>query len=167
MLGVAVGVIVGAGCGRLVTALTEDIFMPPLGVMMGRIDFKDLKIVIQSASTELGKDGKPVSLPEVAIRYGSFLNASIQLLFLAAIIYFAVRMFCRIRTLAEKAGVHTEGTKECPYCMSHIPQAATRCAHCTSQLSDLDSVGVTLSFTHCAPENDIDFKEIRAGSLEG
>lgn len=134
VIDLAVGVIIGAAFGKIVTSLVDDLIMPPLGMILGKVDFKELKMVLQPASAELGKDGKPVSA-EVAIRYGNFINTAIQFLILAFVIFLVVKAVNHMKERGEKPAAPAEATtKQCPFCKSDIPIAATKCAHCTADL---------------------------------
>ena len=93
----AVGVIIGAASGKVVTALVEKVIMPPIGLLTGRVNFNELKIVIQSAV--VGPDGKEIS-KEVAIGYGSAINSIIELFIIALVVFLIVRAYNRFRAKA-------------------------------------------------------------------
>jgi len=129
----AVAVVIGAAFGKIVTSLVEGIVMPPIGLLTGGIDFASLFVVLDSAK------GIPASLAEAkakgipVIAYGQFINDILNFLVVAFVIFLIVKWYNRIKS--EPAGETTPTTKACPYCLSTIPLKATRCAHCTSQLS--------------------------------
>ncbi len=122
----AVGVVVGAAFGKIVTSLVDDVIMPPIGMILGRVDFSQLRIVLRDAVGET---------PEVAIRYGAFLNNIIQFLIVAFVIFLMVRQYNRLRRKEDTGEVAPPTEKACPYCQMPIPVTASRCGHCTSQLA--------------------------------
>ena len=126
----AVGFIMGAAFGKIVTSLVSDIIMPPIGVILGKVDFSNLYINLSDKSFETLADAKKAGA--ATINYGLFLNNIIDFLIVA----FAVVLFVKqVNRLMPKAPAPIPAaTKECGYCKSAIPAAATRCPHCTSQL---------------------------------
>ena len=135
VIDLAVGVVIGAAFGKIVTTLVEGIVMPPIGMLMGGVDFASLFYVLDSAK------GVPASLAEAkakgipVIGYGQFINDVINFLIIAFVIFLVVRQYNRLKskqTSEVPAAVPT--TKDCPYCLSTIPLKATRCGHCTSDL---------------------------------
>nr|MBC9201288.1 large-conductance mechanosensitive channel protein MscL [Paenibacillus sp. PL91] len=130
VIDLAVGVIIGGAFGKIVTSLVNDIIMPPIGRILGGVDFKDLKIPLYSNSAEL-KD--PASAPY--INYGQFINVMLDFLIVAFCIFLLVKVINVLRRNEKKEEAPVEVTeKECPYCLSNVPIKATRCKHCTSQL---------------------------------
>ena len=119
-LALAVGVIIGAALGQVVNSLVNDVIMPPIGYALGGIDFASMKIVLKAAAA--GADPKT----EVAIRYGSFINAIISFVIIAFVVYLISRWFIR----TEEA----EPSKECSFCKQANAVDATRCRHCTSAI---------------------------------
>ena len=119
----AVGIIIGAAFGTIVQSLVADIIMPPIGLLLHKVDFANLRIVLKAAA--------PHS-PEVAIKYGVFINHVVSFVIVAFCVFLLVKQVNRLRRPAPAAG---PATKECPYCLSTIPIKATKCAHCTSSLS--------------------------------
>jgi large conductance mechanosensitive channel len=132
----AVGVIIGAAFGKIVTTLVESVIMPPIGLVLGRIDFSSLFFVLDSAK------GVPMSLADAkakgipVIGYGQFLNDVIGFMIVALAVFILVKQVNRLKaSLEEPAPAAAPPTKECPFCVQAIPLRAKRCPHCTSQLS--------------------------------
>lgn len=129
----AVGVIMGAAFGRIVTSLVDGVLMPPFGMILGRIDFASLFYVLDSskgapASLKAAKDaGVPV------IAYGQLINDVIGFLIVAAVVFVLVKQVNRIKSGLEKPAA-APTTRECPFCVSTISKLATRCPNCTSPL---------------------------------
>lgn len=134
VIDLAVGVIIGGAFGKIVTSLVNDVLMPPIGVLLGEVDFKDLKIPLGTSS-----EGETV-----AINYGTFINTVLDFIIVALCIFFMVKGINQLRRITEKEKEKAEATsapteKECPYCLSQIPIKATRCKHCTSLLTDTEA----------------------------
>jgi large conductance mechanosensitive channel len=119
-LALAVGVIIGTALGTVVNSLVNDIIMPPIGLLLGGVDFSSLKIVLKAAAA--GAD--PAT--EVAIRWGLFLNSIIAFVIIAFVVWRISKMFIQEETAAE--------TKGCPYCMEPNAPAATKCRACGSAI---------------------------------
>ena len=120
VLDMAVGVIIGGAFGKIVTSLVNDIIMPPIGMLVGRVDFSKLAITLND---------------HTEIRYGEFLNNVISFLIIAFVIFVVIREMNRIRIPFLGGEEDAPTTKNCPYCCSTIPIHATRCPNCTSELS--------------------------------
>lgn len=132
VMDLAVGVIIGAAFGKIVTSLVEDVIMPPIGLVMGGVDFKDL--FINLTHTEVASLAEAKKLGLATLNYGLFLNTVINFLIIAFCIFLVVRVMNKMRkTEPVVAAVVT--TKECVYCLTSIPLKATRCPCCTSTLS--------------------------------
>ncbi|MOA39643.1 Large-conductance mechanosensitive channel [compost metagenome] len=129
----AVGVIIGGAFGKIVTSLVNDIIMPPIGRILGGVDFKDLKIPLYSKA-EIANLTDPATAPY--INYGQFINVMLDFLIVAFCIFMLVKGINILRRNHDKKDeAPAEPTeKECPYCLSQVPIKATRCKHCTSQL---------------------------------
>ena len=126
----AVGVIIGAAFGKIVTSLVEDVIMPPLGMAIGNIDFANLFVDLSGTGHRTLADAKEAGA--ATINYGLFLNNVLQFLILAFIIFLIIRAVNRWRRRGE--GTPPPATKECPYCLTMIPIKATKCASCTTLL---------------------------------
>ena len=130
VLDLAIGVVIGGAFGKIITSLVNDILMPPIGLLLGKVDFSSLYINISG--------GKYASLAQAqeagaaTINYGVFLNTVIDFLIISFIIFLLVRQINKLEKPAPKPA--EPATKECPYCLSTIPLKATRCPACTSEL---------------------------------
>lgn len=130
VLDLAVAVIVGAAFGAIVTSLVNDVVMPPIGLLLGGVDFKDFFIALNGQSYGTLADAKAVAAPVIA--YGQFLNTVINFLIIAFVIFIVVRAAGKFQKPAEAAA---PTTKDCAFCATAIPLLAKRCPHCTSQLA--------------------------------
>ncbi len=128
VLDLAIGVILGAAFGRIVSSMVSDILMPPIGLLLGRVDFSNLFINLSGRPYDTLADAKKAGA--AVISYGLFLNTITDFLIVAFVIFSLVRQINRMK----KPAPVTPSTKECPYCLSVIPLKATRCAHCASAL---------------------------------
>jgi large conductance mechanosensitive channel len=135
VIDLAVGVIIGAAFGKIVTTLVEGIIMPPIGMALGRIDFSSLYFVLDSSKglpASLG-DAKAKGIPVIA--YGQFINDIFSFLIIALAVFLLVKQVNRIKSgLDRPSTAAAPSTKECPFCLSTISIKATRCPQCTSQL---------------------------------
>ncbi len=133
----AVGIIIGAAFGTIVTSLVKDIITPPIGLALGKIDFANMLIVIKQG-TPIGPYASLAAAQAanaVTINYGQFINTVIAFLIVAAVIFFCiVRPIARMQAPKKTDAPVTPTTKECPYCYSKININATRCPNCTSEL---------------------------------
>ncbi len=128
----AVAVIIGAAFGKIVTSLVNDVFMPPIGKLMGGVDFKDLFISLDPLKTEgLTTLAQARSSGATVIAYGAFLNTIIDFTIIAFVIFAVVRGMNKLKKTDSAAPVTT---KECPECLSTIPLLAKRCPHCTASV---------------------------------
>jgi large conductance mechanosensitive channel len=128
VLDMAVGIIIGAAFGRIITSLVSDIIMPPLGLILGKVDFSNLFLNISGTSYPTLDAAKKAGA--ATINYGLFVNNCIDFLIVAFAIFLLVRQVNRWNKPAPAAPT----TKNCPRCATEIPLAATRCPHCTSEL---------------------------------
>jgi large conductance mechanosensitive channel len=118
----AVGIIIGAAFGTIVQSLVKDVIMPPIGLVLHKVDFANLRVVLKAAA--------PHS-PEVAIKYGVFINNVVSFVLVAFAVFLLVKQVNKLRRPAPAAALTT---RECPYCLSTIPIKATKCAHCTAEV---------------------------------
>ena len=125
VIDMAVGIIIGAAFGKIVNSLVEDVLMPPIGLILGKVDFSNLQLNLSEG---------------VAIRYGAFINALISFLIVAFAVFLLIKAINTMQEKLDKKEAAAEAkeptTKTCPYCMSEIAIGATRCPHCTSELKD-------------------------------
>ena len=140
VLDMAVGIIIGAAFGTIVTSLVRDVIMPPFGLLLGNVDFANLFLVIKSGATPppYASLADAQAAGAVSINYGVFINTIISFLLVALALFLIIRAFARARRQFEEkkeAAPAAPATKECPYCLSNIPIAAQKCAYCTSQLT--------------------------------
>ena len=130
VLDLAVGVIIGVAFGAIVTSLVNDIIMPPIGLAMGGLDFKDLFVSLNGQSYPTLEAAKKAGAPVIA--YGSFLNTVVNFLIVSFSIFLLVKQVNRFNQPAPAAAADT---KTCPFCITTVPLKATRCAACTSDLT--------------------------------
>jgi|SRR5215813_11980647 len=127
VIDLAVAVVIGAAFGKIVTSLVEGIIMPPLGLLLGRVDFSNLFIDISGQHPVSLADAQLRGLPVIA--YGAFINDIVNFLVIAFVIFLIIREINRRKKQDEAVT-----TKDCQYCLSAIPIGATRCAHCCTEL---------------------------------
>jgi large conductance mechanosensitive channel len=132
----AVGIIIGAAFGTIVKSLVDDILMPPIGLLLGGVDFADFFILLKEGSpaAPYASVADAQAAGAVTINYGMFINVVISFLIVALVVFFLIRSINRMRR-EEEAPPGEPTTKECPYCLSTVAIKATRCAHCTSELA--------------------------------
>jgi large conductance mechanosensitive channel len=130
VLDLAVAVIIGAAFGAIVTSAVNDVIMPPIGVLLGNVDFKDLFVSLDGKSYPTLAAAKTAAAPVIA--YGQFLNTVVNFLIVAFVIFMVVRAASKLQRPAPAAA---PTTKDCTYCFTPIPIQAKRCPNCTSQLS--------------------------------
>ena len=131
VLDLAVAVIIGGAFGGIVTSLVNDVIMPPIGMILGHIDFKDLFFSLNGQTVASLTEAKAKGVPVIA--YGAFLNTVINFLIIAFVIFLVVRVANKLQKPAVVAPA-APTTKDCPFCFMAIPIPAKRCGHCTSQL---------------------------------
>lgn len=119
----AVGIIIGAAFGAIVKSLVDDVLMPPLGALIGGVDFSSLSLTLRQAGA---------TTPAVVIRYGLFLNTVVSFVIVAFAVFLLIRVMNRMLKHDEAPAAPT--TKDCPFCLTKVPLKATRCAACTSEL---------------------------------
>jgi large conductance mechanosensitive channel len=131
VLDLAIAVIIGGAFGKIITSLVNDIIMPPIGLLLGNVDFANLFINLSGTPYKNLADAQAAGAP--TLNYGLFLNTVIDFLIVAFVIFLVVRTANRLQKPKPAPPVEPT-TKECPYCISTIPIKAMRCPNCTSQL---------------------------------
>ena len=131
VIDLAVGIIIGAAFGKIVTSLVNDILMPPLGVILGKVDFSNLYINLSGKAYASLTEAKAAGA--ATINYGLFINNIIDFVIVAFAVFLLIRQVNKLT--AKPAPPAAPSTKDCPYCASAIPLKATRCPHCTSELA--------------------------------
>jgi large conductance mechanosensitive channel len=126
----AIAVVLGAAFGAIVTSFVNDLLMPPLGLLLGRVSFADLFVSLDGRSYPTLAAARAAGAP--TLNYGAFINTIVNFLIIAFVVFLLVRQVNRLTREPAPAAVPT--TKECPYCASVIALKATRCPHCTSEL---------------------------------
>jgi len=135
VLDLAIAVIIGGVFGKIVTSLVNDILMPPIGLILGKVDFSNLYLNLSETSFPTLADAQKAGAP--IVKYGVFFNTIIDFLIVSFIIFLVVRAANRLEKKLEHEPAGAPTTKECPYCISTIPIKATRCAHCTAELKNI------------------------------
>ena len=143
VIDMAVGIIIGAAFGKIVDSLVKDIIMPPIGLLIGSMDFSNLFFVLKDVP---GHHGAYASLAQAAqagattLKVGNFLNAVISFTIVAFAVFLLIKGINKVQsTLDSKEEAASPTTRECPYCCEQIPLAAIRCPHCTSELEVVPS----------------------------
>jgi len=129
VIDLAVAVVIGAAFGKIITSLVDGIIMPPIGLALGKVDFSNLFIDLSGQHPASVAEAKAKGLPVVA--YGAFMNDVITFLIIAFVIFLLVKTVNRLKNQAPPP----PNTKDCPYCLTVIPLAATRCASCCSEVA--------------------------------
>lgn len=132
----AVGIIIGGAFGTIVKSLVSDVIMPPIGLMLGGVDFSDLFITLKEGTT-VGPYATLAAAQQagaVTISYGLFLNSVISFLIVAFAVFLLIKGINKLQTTVTTTPDEEATIKECPYCISNIPIKATRCPNCTSSL---------------------------------
>jgi large conductance mechanosensitive channel len=130
VIDLAVGVIIGAAFGKIVTSFVNDIVMPPIGLAIGRVDFKNLFVALDGQHYASIADAQKAGA--ATMNYGVFMNTVVEFLIVAFVIFLMVQQINRLKTSAPAPPA--EDARDCPFCISRIPTRATRCPHCTSEL---------------------------------
>jgi large conductance mechanosensitive channel len=118
----AVGIVIGAAFGKIVSSLVSDVVMPPIGMLLGNVDFSSLAFTLREATE---------TTPAVSIKYGLFINTIIDFVIVAFAIFLVIKQMNRLKKPAPAAA---PTTRDCPQCLMSIPLKASRCGHCTSEL---------------------------------
>jgi len=130
VLDMAVGIIIGGAFGKIITSLVNDIIMPPIGLLLGKVNFADLYFSLDGKSYASLAAAKAAGAP--TLNYGMFVNTILDFLIVAFAIFLLIRQMNRLMPAAPPA---PPSTKDCSFCASPIPLKATRCPNCTSQLA--------------------------------
>lgn len=135
VLDMAVGIIIGAAFGKIVDSLVTDVIMPPIGLVLGKVDFSNLFISLSGVDFASLADAKKAGA--ATLNYGVFINTCLNFVIVAFAVFLLIKQVNRLQRKAEEAPpAPAEPTaKDCPYCFSSIPIKATRCPHCTSELA--------------------------------
>jgi len=129
VLDMAIGVIIGGAFGKIVSSLVSDVLMPPIGLLLGKVDFSSLFLNLSGTPQPSLTAAKAAGVP--TINYGVFLQATFDFIIIAFVIFILVKQVNRLKKPAPTA---VPTTKDCPHCLSTIPLKATKCAHCTSNV---------------------------------
>ena len=130
VLDMAVGIIIGAAFGQIVTSFVQDVLMPPIGTLLGHVDFSNLFVSLSGTHYDTVAAAKAAGA--ATLNYGLFLNTVINFLIVAFAVFLLVRQVNRMTAKPAPAAAPT--TRDCPYCLTPVPLKATKCAHCTSEL---------------------------------
>src|SRR5262245_1294939 len=125
----AVGIIIGTAFGKIITSVVNDILMPPIGLLLGKVDFSNLFVSLSGQQYDTLARAKEAGAP--TLNYGLFLNSVLDFLIVAFVIFLVVR---QMNKLTKPQPAAAPAVKDCPYCLSSVPLKATRCPHCTSEL---------------------------------
>ncbi|MEP6914275.1 MAG: large-conductance mechanosensitive channel protein MscL [Acidobacteriota bacterium] len=136
VIDLAVGVIIGAAFGKIVTSLVTDVVMPPIGMALGHVDFTNLFVALNGIHYGTLAEAKTAAAP--TINYGLFLNTVLEFLIIAFVVFLMVRQINRLKTPAPTPA--TPESRDCPFCISRIPMKATRCPNCTSDFTSRAAV---------------------------
>jgi large conductance mechanosensitive channel len=131
VLDMAIGVILGASFGKIVASATNDLILPPIGLLLGKLDFSNLFINLSSGDYATLAEATAAGAP--ILKYGVFLNTTLDFVIVAFVIFQIVKLMNRLQPTPLEAPA-APSTKECPFCISQVPINATRCPHCTSNL---------------------------------
>jgi large conductance mechanosensitive channel len=131
----AVGIVIGASFGTIVNSFVADIIMPPIGLLLGNVDFSGLFIILKEGKIPgpYGTLASAKTAGAITLNYGVFINSIISFLLVAFAVFLLIRNINRLKK-QEEAPAAAPATKECPYCLSVVPLKALRCGHCTSEL---------------------------------
>jgi large conductance mechanosensitive channel len=131
VLDLAIGIIIGAAFGKIVTSFVNDILMPPVGLLLGKVNFANLYINLSGTPYATLADAQAAGA--ATINYGLFISTILDFIIVAFVIFLVIRQVNRMRAKPAAAPVEP-ATKDCPYCLSVIPIKAVRCPNCTSDL---------------------------------
>ncbi len=131
VIDMAVGVIIGGAFGKIVASVVSDIIMPPIGLLLGKVDFSSLYINLSGKAYASLAEAQAAGAP--TLNYGLFINNVINFLIVAFVIFIMIKQINRLQKPAKPAAPAAPTTKECPFCCSTIAIKAVRCPNCTSQ----------------------------------
>ena len=129
VIDMAVGIIIGAAFGSIVNSLVKDVIMPPIGMLMGGINFADMFVALDGKAYATLSEAQAAAAP--TINYGLFINSVISFIIVALAVFVLIK---KINAMKKQPAPPEPNTKECPYCKESIPKAAVKCSHCTSDL---------------------------------
>jgi large conductance mechanosensitive channel len=135
----AVGIIIGAAFGTIVKSLVADVIMPPIGLLLGNVDFANLFIILKhgaDATASFATVAEAQAAGAVTLNYGVFINTIISFVIVAFAVFMLIKNVNRFKKKEEAAPAPAPTTKDCPFCKTAIPIEAVRCPHCTSNLVD-------------------------------
>ena len=132
VIDMAIGIIIGAAFGKIVSSAVADVIMPPIGLLVGNVDFSNLFVSLSGESYPSLAAAKAAGAPTVNL--GVFFNTVLDFVIMAFVVFMLVKQINRLKRKEEPAPATAPTTKDCPRCLMTIPLAATRCGHCTSEL---------------------------------
>ncbi len=128
----AIGIIIGASFGKIVTSLVADVIMPPLSLLVGRADFTNRYVVLRGSAPGNGTLAEAKEAGATTLNYGQFLNTLLEFVIVAFAVFLLVKQINRLKRRQEAKPQATATMRPCPECLSEIPRAAIRCSHCTA-----------------------------------
>jgi large conductance mechanosensitive channel len=132
LLDMAIGIILGAAFGKIISSLVADVLMPPIGLLLGKVDFSNLFLVLGDQTFKSLAEAKAAGAPTV--NYGIFFNTILDFVIVALVIFLLIKQVNRLKREEAPAPAAAPTTKDCPYCLSAVALKASRCPHCTSDL---------------------------------
>jgi large conductance mechanosensitive channel len=136
MVDMAVGIIIGAAFGAIIKSLVADVIMPPIGMLLGNVDFSNIFLVLKegTAPAPYASLAAAKEVGAIVVSWGVFINTLINFVIIAFVLFLVIRSMNKMKKKEEEAPAPEPTTKECPECFSEIPIKATRCGHCTTSL---------------------------------
>ena len=132
LLDMAIGIILGAAFGKIISSLVADVLMPPIGLLLGKVDFSNLFLVLGDQTFKSLAEAKAAGAP--TLNYGIFFNTVLDFVIVAFVIFLLIKQVNRLKREEAPAPPPASTTKDCPYCLSAVALKASRCPHCTSDL---------------------------------
>jgi len=130
VIDLAIGLIMGSAFGKIITSLVNDVLMPPIGLLLGKVNFSNLFLNLSGGAYKTLEEAQTAGA--VTINYGVFLNTIVEFIIIAFALFLVIRQMNRMKRQEPKPAEPTQ--KTCPFCKTEIPMQATRCPHCTSEL---------------------------------